>query len=66
MQQRWADGRIYDKGDVEESYALGREEYALSQTALAWWAGAVPSGPGLKLDRSKIAGVNLKTRGPAG
>ena len=66
MQQRWADGRIYDRGDVEESYALGREEYALSQTALAWWAGAVPSGPGLKLDRSKIAGVNLKTRGPAG
>lgn len=66
MQLRWADGRIYDKGDVEESYALGREEYALSQTALAWWAGAVPSGPGLKLDRSKIEGVNLKTRGPAG
>ncbi len=66
MQQRWTDGRIYDKGDVEESYALGREEYALSQTALAWWAGAVPSGPGLKLDRSTVPGVNLKTRGPAG
>ena len=66
MQLRWTDGRIYDKGGVEESYALGREEYALSQTALAWWAGAVPSGPGLKLDRSKVPGVNLKTRGPAG
>jgi hypothetical protein len=66
MQQRWTDGRIYDKGDVEESYGLGREEYALSQTALAWWAGAVPSGPGLKLDRSNVPGVNLKTRGPAG
>ena len=66
MQLRYNDGRIYDKGGVEESYALGREEYALSQTALAWWAGAVPSGPGLRLDTSDVPGVDLKPRGPIG
>jgi hypothetical protein len=63
MQVRWTDGHIYDKGNLEDSYSLGKEEYALSQTALAWWAGAVPSGPGMKLDKSKIGGINLSPRG---
>lgn len=63
MQQRYDSGRIYAKGNVEDSYALGKEEYALMQTALAWWAGAVPSGPGFRLDKSKISGVNLSPTG---
>ncbi len=63
MQQRYNSGRIYAAGNAEDSYALGKEEYALMQTALAWWAGAVPSGPGFKLDKSKISGVNLNPTG---
>ena len=63
MQQRFTDGRIYAAGNAEESYALGKEEYALGQTALAWWAGAVPSGPGLKVDKGSYEGINLNPRG---
>lgn len=63
MQLRYNTGRIYATGTTEDSYALGKEEYALMQTALAWWAGAVPSGPGFKLDRSKVSGVNLNPTG---
>ncbi|MDO8733399.1 MAG: hypothetical protein Q7L55_12655 [Actinomycetota bacterium] len=63
MQQRYNSGRIYATGNLEDSYALGKEEYALMQTALAWWAGSVPSGPGFKLDKSKISGVNLNPTG---
>ena len=63
MQLRYNTGKIYATGNAEDSYALGKEEYALQQTALAWWAGAVPSGPGLKLDKSKISGVNLNPTG---
>ncbi len=63
MQQRYSDGRIYAKGGVEESYGLGKEEYALQQTALAWWASSLPTGPGLRLDRSAVSGVNLSPRG---
>ena len=54
---------LYATGNAEDSYALGKEEYALQQTALAWWAGAVPSGPGFKLDKSKVTGVNLNPTG---
>ncbi|MDO9485242.1 MAG: hypothetical protein Q7K25_04180 [Actinomycetota bacterium] len=63
MQQRYNSGRIYAAGNLEDSYALGKEEYALMQTALAWWAGAVPSGPGFKLDKRTIEGVNLNPTG---
>ena len=63
MQLRYDSGKIYATGNAEDSYALGKEEYALQQTALAWWAGAVPSGPGFKLDKSKITGVNLNPTG---
>ena len=63
MQNRFSDGRIYDRGRAEEAYALGREEYALGQMALAWWAGAQPSGPGMKLDRGPVPGINLSPRG---
>ncbi|MFM8353082.1 MAG: hypothetical protein ACKN9D_18695, partial [Actinomycetales bacterium] len=63
MQNRFNDGRIYDRGRTEEAYALGREEYALGQMALAWWAGAQPSGPAMKLDRGPVHGVKLNPRG---
>jgi hypothetical protein len=63
MQQRYDSGRIYAAGNSEDSYGLGKEEYALMQTALAWWAGALPSGPGFKLDKSTISGVNLNPTG---
>lgn len=63
MQQRFTDGHIYAKGAIEESYALGKEEYALQQTALAWWATALPTGPALKLDKSAVKNVNLNPRG---
>ncbi|CAB4663620.1 unannotated protein [freshwater metagenome] len=63
MQLRYDSGKIYATGNAEDSYALGKEEYALQQTALAWWAGAVPSGPGFKLDKSKVTGVNLNPTG---
>ena len=63
MQQRYTDGHIYAKGTVEESYSLGKEEYALQQTALAWWASSLPTGPGLRLDKSAVKNVNLSPRG---
>ena len=62
LQMRWKDGRIYAEGKVEEGYKFGKEEYALSQMALAWWAGAVPSGPKLKVITKAIPGVNLNPR----
>jgi hypothetical protein len=51
MQRRFASGRIYADGWAEDSYRLGREEYALQQVALAWWAGAWRGGPPMRVDR---------------
>lgn len=62
LQQRFTDGHIYLPGNAEEGYKWGKEEYALSQMALAWWAGAVPSGPKLKVITKAIPGVNLNPR----
>jgi hypothetical protein len=62
LQLRWTDGHIYTEGKTEEGYRWGKEEYALSQMALAWWAGAVPSGPKLKVITKAIPGVNLNPR----
>ena len=62
LQLRWTDGHIYAEGKAEEGYRWGKEEYALSQMALAWWAGAVPSGPKLKVITKAIPGVNLNPR----
>jgi hypothetical protein len=62
LQLRWTDGHIYAEGKTEEGYRWGKEEYALSQMALAWWAGAVPSGPKLKVITKAIPGVNLNPR----
>ena len=62
LQLRFTDGHIYLPGNAEEGYRWGKEEYALSQMALAWWAGAVPSGPKLKVITKEIPGVNLNPR----
>jgi hypothetical protein len=62
LQQRFTDGHIYLPGNAEEGYKYGKEEYALSQMALAWWAGAVPSGPKLRVITKAIPGINLNPR----
>lgn len=52
MQARFGTGQIYADGWGEDSYKLGREEYALQQMALAWWAGAWKKGPPMRVDRT--------------
>ena len=59
LQLRWKDGHIYAEGDVEESYKLGKEEYALQQMALAWWAGSWKYGPKMQLDTKAYPNVKL-------
>jgi len=59
LQLRWKDGHMYTEGREEESYRLGKEEYALQQMALAWWAGAVKEGLPMKVDRTAYPGVSL-------
>ena len=64
LQLRWTDGHIYASGAGEETYKLGKEEYALQQMALAWWATSVKSSTGMKVDKSKIKGIDLNPRVP--
>lgn len=60
MQQRFNDGRIYADGASEDAYKLGREEYALQQMALAWWAGAWKrGGPQMRIDTTPYRGISL-------
>jgi hypothetical protein len=59
LQKRWTDGHIYAAGNSEESYKLGKEEYALQQMALAWWAGSLKHGPKMKIDRTAYQGISL-------
>ena len=59
LQLRWRDGHMYADGSDEESYRLGKEEYALQQVALAWWAGAVKEGLPFRVDRTAYPGVSL-------
>jgi hypothetical protein len=60
MQERFADGRIYADGTAEDAYKLGREEYALQQMALAWWAGAWKrGGPPMRIDTNAYKGISL-------
>ena len=59
LQLRWKDGHMYADGREEESYRLGKEEYALQQMALAWWAGAVKDGLPMKVDRTAYEGISL-------
>jgi hypothetical protein len=59
LQKRWSDGHIYADGNTEDSYKLGKEEYALQQMALAWWAGAIRHGLPMRLDRTPYKGISL-------
>ena len=51
-------------GKVEDAYKLGKEEYALSQMALAWWSGAIKTSTNFSIMRDKVPGVNLESRVP--
>jgi hypothetical protein len=62
LQLRFKDGRMYQSGTTEESYRLGKEEYALSQMALAWWAGAIKRGPSMTVTNDAIPGISLAPR----
>ncbi len=64
LQLRWTDGHIYAPGLGEETYRLGKEEYALSQMALAWWSGAIKTSTQLSVMRDRVPGVNLESRVP--
>ncbi len=59
LQLRWTDGHIYADGPSEESYRLGKEEYALQQMALAWWAGSVKDGLRMRVDTTAYPGISL-------
>jgi hypothetical protein len=59
LQMRWSDGHIYADGPSEESYRLGKEEYALQQMSLAWWAGAISDGLRMRLDTTAYKGISL-------
>ena len=59
MQQRFKSGQIYAPGNDEDSYKLGKEEYALQQMALAWWAGSWKYGPRLKIDVKSYPNIRL-------
>lgn len=59
MQTRFNDGHMYTDGPSEDSYRLGKEEYALQQMALAWWAGAIKKGTSMKVDNRYYPGISL-------
>ena len=58
------DGHIYADGPSEESYRLGKEEYALQQMALAWWAGSVKDGLRMRVDTNAYPGISLGRGSP--
>ncbi len=64
LQLRFTDGRMYADGRVEDAYKLGKEEYALQQIALAWWAGAWLDRPGLRIDSSAYPNIKLDSGYP--
>ena len=64
LQKRWSDGHIYADGPSEESYRLGKEEYALQQMALAWWAGSVKDGLRMRVDTTAYPGISLGRGSP--
>ena len=62
LQLRFKSGQIYAPGREEESYGLGKEEYALQQVALAWWAGAwKQNGRSMQVDTNAYPWVRLHT-----
>jgi hypothetical protein len=64
LQLRFTDGRMYADGRVEDAYKLGKEEYALQQVALAWWAGAWIDRPGLRVDKKSYPNIRLDSGYP--
>ena len=62
LQLRFTDGHMYLPGAAEESYRLGKEEYALQQMALAWWSGAIKVGPSMTVTNAAVPGVSLQPR----
>jgi hypothetical protein len=64
LQLRFTDGRMYADGKVEDAYKLGKEEYALQQVALAWWAGAWIDRPGLRVDKKSYPNIRLDSGYP--
>jgi hypothetical protein len=64
LQLRFTDGRMYADGKAEDAYKLGKEEYALQQIALAWWAGAWLDRPGLRIDSSAYPNIRLDSGYP--
>ncbi len=64
LQLRWTDGHMYADGPSEESYRLGKEEYALQQMSLAWWASAVKTGLRMTVDTTAYPGISLGTGTP--
>jgi len=60
LQLRYRTGQIYAPGREEESYRLGKEEYALQQLSLAWWAGAWKvNGRSMQVDSKAYPWVRL-------
>ena len=66
LQLRFPDGRMYAPGSGEDSYKLGKEEYALQQMALAWWAGAIGRKTPITVDRTAYPGISLGVGTPIG
>jgi len=66
LQLRFSDGHMYEAGSGEDSYKLGKEEYALQQMALAWWAGAVGRKTPMTVDRTAYPGISLGLGTPLG
>ena len=58
LQLRFSDGHMYADSS-EDGYKLGREEYALQQMALAWWAGAIGRKTPFEVDRTAYPGISL-------
>lgn len=59
MQGRFGSGRLYADGSAEDSYRFGREEYALQQLALAWWATAIGGGTRMTIDADAAPNASL-------
>jgi len=60
QQDRFSTGQFYYPSGVEDSYAYGKDEYALSQMALAWWAQSWKKGaPPMVINNAPMPGISL-------
>lgn len=58
LQLRWKKGHMYTEGREGDSSRQGKEESALQQMALAWWAGAVKEGLPIVMARTAYPHVS--------